>query len=211
MANPEHLAILKQGVEVWNRWREEHPEIQPDLRWAHLGGSHLNGVNFRHADLREAHIGRAYLNHADFFDADLYGANFHGSDLRGANLCRARLFETVFSQALLCEADLSEAGCQVYAKRFRIETLFSDQKSRGFHIHKSHMSDPERLSRLLIAACLAYIWIVYLGILCLKEEWIEILHRRHRCDLSLFQLGLRLLDHFLNESLPVPVQFHISD
>ena len=40
-------------------------------------------------------------------------------------------------------------------------SYFSDQKSRGFHLHKSHISDPQRLSRLLIAACLAYIWIVY--------------------------------------------------
>lgn len=31
-----------------------------------------------------------------------------------------------------------------YAKRFRIETFFSDQKSRGFHLHKSHLSDPVR-------------------------------------------------------------------
>jgi hypothetical protein len=28
---------------------------------------------------------------------------------------------------------------------------------------------------------------------------------------SLFQLGLRLLDHFLHEDLPIPVAFHISD
>ncbi len=26
MANPEHLGILKQGVEVWNQWREENQE-----------------------------------------------------------------------------------------------------------------------------------------------------------------------------------------
>ncbi len=38
-----------------------------------------------------------------------------------------------------------------------IETLFSDQKSYGFHLHLSHLSDPTRLSRLLIAACLAYL------------------------------------------------------
>ena len=32
MANPEHVEILKQGVDVWNRWREENPEIlKPDL------------------------------------------------------------------------------------------------------------------------------------------------------------------------------------
>ena len=28
-------------------------------------------------------------------------------------------------------------------------------------MHKSHIADPQRLSRLFIAACLAYIWIVY--------------------------------------------------
>jgi hypothetical protein len=31
VANEEHLAILKQGVEVWNKWREKNPEIKPDL------------------------------------------------------------------------------------------------------------------------------------------------------------------------------------
>jgi hypothetical protein len=103
----------------------------------------------------------------------------------------------------------AEDACRLYSKRFRIETFFSDQKSRGFHLHKSHLSDPQRLSRLLIAACLAYIWIVYLGSVCTQEGWVSIIHRRHRCDLSLFQLGLRLLEHFLNEELPIPVAFHI--
>ena len=62
----------------------------------------------------------------------------------------------------------AEEACRWYEKRFRIETFFSDQKSRGFHIHKSHISDVQRLSRLLIAACLAYIWVVYLGSVCEK-------------------------------------------
>jgi hypothetical protein len=78
--------------------------------------------------------------------------------------------------------DAAEEACRLYAKRFWIETFFSDQKSRGFHLHKSHLSDPQRLSRLFIAACLAYIWIVYLGSVCRKEGWVRIIHRRHRCD-----------------------------
>src|SRR5262249_41432165 len=62
---------------------------------------------------------------------------------------------------LVSSMEAAEMACQYYQKCFRIEAFFSDQKSRGFHIHKSHMSDPQRLSRLLIAACLAYIWIIY--------------------------------------------------
>jgi hypothetical protein len=104
----------------------------------------------------------------------------------------------------------AEEACRWYEKRFRIETFFSDQKSRGFHIHKSHMSDVQRLSRLLIATCLAYIWIVYLGSIGAKDQWRHLIHRRKRCDLSLFQLGLRLLEYFLNEEMPIPVQFHVT-
>jgi hypothetical protein len=59
----------------------------------------------------------------------------------------------------------ADEACRLYAKRFRIETFFLDQKSRGFHVHKSHLADAPRLVRLLMAACLAYIWIMYLGAL----------------------------------------------
>ena len=31
MANPEHLDILKQGREIWNKWRKENPDIKPNL------------------------------------------------------------------------------------------------------------------------------------------------------------------------------------
>jgi len=110
---------------------------------------------------------------------------------------------------LVTNMSSSEEACRFYSKRFRIETFFSDQKSRGFNIQKSHLKDPQRLSRLLIASCLAYIWIVYLGNLCEKDGWRSVIHRRKRCDLSLFQLGLRLLEHFLNEGLPIPAQFHV--
>src|ERR671924_225220 len=105
---------------------------------------------------------------------------------------------------LVSNMDAAEEACHYYQKRFCIETFFSDQKSRGFHLHKSHISDPQRLSRLLIAACLAYIWIVYLGSLCEKEGWSSVIHRSDRCDLSLFQLGLRTLEYFLNEDFSIP-------
>jgi hypothetical protein len=65
------------------------------------------------------------------------------------------------------------------------------------------------------AAAIAARWgdairVVYLGAVCEKEGWREHIHRKKRCDVSLFQLGLRLLEHFLNEELPIPVQFHVT-
>jgi hypothetical protein len=54
---------------------------------------------------------------------------------------------------LLTNLASADEACRWYAKRFRIETFFADQKSRGFHLHKSHLAEPLRLARLLIAAC----------------------------------------------------------
>jgi hypothetical protein len=41
MANEEHLARLKQGVEAWNTWREANFGTTPDL----------SQVNLREVDL----------------------------------------------------------------------------------------------------------------------------------------------------------------
>jgi hypothetical protein len=54
---------------------------------------------------------------------------------------------------LLTHMTSADEACRLYAKRFRSEPFFSDQKSRGFPLHKSPLSDPTRLARLLIAAC----------------------------------------------------------
>ncbi len=99
------------------------------------------------------------------------------------------------------------AALVAYRQRAHIETFFSDQKSRGFHLHKSHLSDPRRLARLLIVSCLAYLWLVYLGVCALRDDWLKRLHRRDRCDLSLFRLGLRLLARCLNDDIPIPTGF----
>jgi hypothetical protein len=63
----------------------------------------------------------------------------------------------------------------------------------------------------MIAACLAYLWIVYLGCIAVRDHWVKIIHRSDRCDWSLFRLGLALLDHFLNEILPIPVSFNLLE
>ena len=79
----------------------------------------------------------------------------------------------------------------------------SDHKSRGFNLHKSHLSDPARIC-LMIATSLAYIWLVYLGEYALEQSWHLLIDRTERRDLSLFQLGMRLLNRLLREGYRLP-------
>jgi hypothetical protein len=108
---------------------------------------------------------------------------------------------------LVTNLELAEEACDFYQQRFLIETFFSDQKSRGFHLHKSHLQHPERLARLLIAACLAYIWMIYLGVQASSDTIRRRIHRADRCDLSLFQLGMALLEDWLTQGHPLDVAF----
>lgn len=64
-------------------------------------------------------------------------------------------------------------ACDYYAMRFTIETFFSDQKSRGFNIDKSHLSCPQRLRRLLYASCLAYLWIIFFWYLGIGDRFVQ--------------------------------------
>ena len=52
-------------------------------------------------------------------------------------------------------------------------------------------------------------WVIYLGVISKQHGWVKTIHRTDRCDLSLFQLGLDLIEHFLNEHLPIPVEFQM--
>lgn len=58
---------------------------------------------------------------------------------------------------LVSNMDLCKEVCHWYPKRFKIETFFSDPKSRGFNLHKSHLSTPARIGKLMLVARLAYL------------------------------------------------------
>lgn len=90
MANPEYLKVLKQGVEVWNQWREDNPEVVPDLQGADLQGMNLQWVDFRKAKLRNVEFHGimpvADLRESDLFETDFSGALLYNTNLKGAFL-----------------------------------------------------------------------------------------------------------------------------
>ena len=70
MANEEHFAILKKGVEVWNQWRKEHPNVQIDL----------DGVDLRGCTLNQIDLSGSNLRNATFWQVDFHGANLARAD-----------------------------------------------------------------------------------------------------------------------------------
>jgi uncharacterized protein YjbI with pentapeptide repeats len=109
MANNEHVAILKKGVDAWNAWRDEHPNIIPDLSEADLTGADLTGANLSEADLIGAKLSGADLTGANLSEADLSEARLVRADLSGANLSGADLSEARLVYANLTRAELSGA------------------------------------------------------------------------------------------------------
>jgi uncharacterized protein YjbI with pentapeptide repeats len=94
VANEEHLAKLREGVESWNAWRETNYGIQPDLYSADINGVRLRGIN----------LSGANLSSTRFQDSDLCGAN-----LSGANLCNAFMSKSYFRGADFSSANLCNA------------------------------------------------------------------------------------------------------
>jgi uncharacterized protein YjbI with pentapeptide repeats len=120
MANEEQLAILRQGVEVWNKWRKNNPDIDVDLRGSYvkqghiwegdfheinLDGADLSGVDLKSIDLRGCDLSGAQLSEADLSNADLSGTHLGSTNFRQANLKGAK-----FSYATLLDADLRESN-----------------------------------------------------------------------------------------------------
>jgi uncharacterized protein YjbI with pentapeptide repeats len=85
VSDPEHVVLVKSGVNNWNQWRQDNPFVLPDLSRAELKGSDLN-----EADLHGADMSRAELQWSNLMSADLQGANLADARLMGADATRAK-------------------------------------------------------------------------------------------------------------------------
>lgn len=109
MFSEEHISLLKQGVDKWNRWRKANPKVEPnlmnaDLRNADLEEANLSDSNLVMSDLQWANLSSANLSKASLFNANLSCANLSYATLRSAVLWEANL-----SNARLCGAILDHA------------------------------------------------------------------------------------------------------
>ena len=114
MANPKHLAILEQGVEVWNRWRDENPDVEPDLSEQVFERKQWQAINLFSANLRSVELVGIDLNEADMTDCTLADSSITSVSVRrghlvAANLAATRSLHVDFSGTDFRNADLTAA------------------------------------------------------------------------------------------------------
>jgi uncharacterized protein YjbI with pentapeptide repeats len=113
MANDDHIAQLKKGVEAWNAWRQKNPDILPDLSESDLTQADLRTANLSGASLSRAQLSGPQPNPVivalKLLVDDLKNLPERGADLSGANLSGANLQQANLRWAILTDADLTGA------------------------------------------------------------------------------------------------------
>ena len=89
-----------------------------------------------------------------------------------------------------------------YQRCMWIEELFRDLQDGGFHLNRSRIYRPKRLSRLVLGLSLAYVWLVAVASYIVKRGWRRLVDRTDRRDRSYFALGLRWIRRCLTNRPP---------
>ena len=134
MPKPEHIEWLLEGVENWNRRRNEK-KFKPDLSGANIyrefeergmldedGFIPLSNFNLSEANLREA----VFYNRFTDAGADLRHANLWWANLENAQLPNSRLNHAVLHSAVLDGA-------------YMLNAKLCDAKMSGAHLYKTDL------------------------------------------------------------------------
>jgi hypothetical protein len=112
----DHVKILKQGVKTWNKWREDNPDIipqlskidfgdefsfTPSLEGINLSSAYLESSNLFSLTLDSANLERAHLQNVNCYGASFKNVNFNSANLELVNFCLADLDGADFKESYL--------------------------------------------------------------------------------------------------------------
>ena len=90
-----------------------------------------------------------------------------------------------------------------YRDRWQIETMFKAFKSSGFNFEDTHLTDTERISKLIALVCVAFIWVYLVGISRNNNGHPIEIKKHGRRAYSLFKFGLMFIAHALLNPLSI--------
>jgi hypothetical protein len=100
-----------------------------------------------------------------------------------------------------------QMALRAYARRMWIEEMFGDLKRHGFDLESTMLHSFIRLSRLTLAVALLYVWLISTGTQAVQDGLRHLVDRKDRRDLSLFQIGWRIIERLFINASPVRVSW----
>jgi hypothetical protein len=101
----------------------------------------------------------------------------------------------------------ARATLRAYKRRMWIEEMFGDFKEHGFDLESSHLRHFLRLSRLTLIVAFLYYWLVAFGSQVIKRGQRRLVDRPDRKDLSIFRIGLDMVERCLANAKPLVIRF----
>lgn len=100
------------------------------------------------------------------------------------------------SQLIIASSELGDDAIIIYRLRWEIETLFGCLKSRGFRFEDTHITEPERIQKLVAVLAVAFAWAHRIGEWRHDKDPIKV--KKHgRLAKSLFRYGLDFIRELL--------------
>jgi hypothetical protein len=85
-----------------------------------------------------------------------------------------------------------EDALGMYRRRWEIETMFSCLKTRGFRMEDTHITDPDKIEKVLFVLAIAFCWAYRMGDIQDQIQAIEVKTHGRKAR-SLFREGLNLI------------------
>jgi hypothetical protein len=102
---------------------------------------------------------------------------------------------------IIISFDKPQDAISTYKNRWQIETAFRAMKTAGFNIEYTHLTDIERIEKLLYLVMIAFVWCYNVGEYVHKNIK-EIAIKKHgRKEKSIFRYGLDIISEFLYKSV----------
>lgn len=138
MTNPEHVKWLLEGVNIWNRRRQNKPFI-PDLNDVDIytlfknkdmlsdsGLIPLQGINLSGAGLNRSTLNFANLSNANLSNISAMQAKFDNSIFDNVDACNAAMLNSSITRTNILSANFSEADTR------RIDFKYSNLSGSNF-------------------------------------------------------------------------------
>ena len=94
-----------------------------------------------------------------------------------------------------------------FKKRFYVEPMFSDFKSRGLNLEETRIQNPQRIDRLLLVIVICYLFVTQQGMSCIRVGLRRFFEKTCRRFYSLYRLGELYFSHRFDSGQQIKFAF----